>query len=119
MDRTSFDTLREQVKELRTDLEAVEQVLPKVQDHLIIRLTNQDKLAMDVKCPYCATKQVALANYHQGRLTGAYVRCCKCGSVWRIEINIKNHRLPDQVQRSCAIGKEKAQIALAYIKEEA
>jgi predicted RNA-binding Zn-ribbon protein involved in translation (DUF1610 family) len=62
----------------------------------ILRLTHSDRLAMDTECPYCGKKQIALLRMYGNRIVGGLFRCNVCQLVWRITVNIKNVKLPDQ-----------------------
>jgi hypothetical protein len=71
----------------------------------IIRLTKEDRLAMEADCPYCQTHQTILTrtagSHSQGlRPVGTLIRCSHCSLVWRITININNISLPDQLEEA-------------------
>jgi transcription elongation factor Elf1 len=62
----------------------------------IFRLTNSDRLALEVACPYCNKSQVILSRTTNYRPVGTMVRCVECDLVWRVSIHINNVSLPEQ-----------------------
>jgi len=62
----------------------------------MIRLTRNDKLIVNLQCPYCKTEQDVPLTTSNSRPVGLYRCCTHCDLVWRVEVNIKNHPIPDQ-----------------------